>query len=64
MGQIERLASYYVTAHPPPSASALHALERHREVHSEYLRDYKRTKVSQITRELYMGADSVVGEPE
>lgn len=43
--QIERLSSFHATAQPPPSASATHALERHREVLSEYKRDYARTKV-------------------
>ncbi|ORY79307.1 hypothetical protein BCR35DRAFT_304715 [Leucosporidium creatinivorum] len=44
--QIERLYSFHATAQPPPSASATHALERHREVLSEYKRDYARTKAS------------------
>jgi len=43
--QIERLANYHATAHPPPSASATHALERHRDVLGEYRRDFARTKV-------------------
>lgn len=64
MGQIERLASFYVTAHPPPSASALHALERHREVHSEYVRDYKRTKVSWTIMLVRTCADVIAGESE
>ncbi|KAM0750164.1 V-snare-domain-containing protein [Meredithblackwellia eburnea MCA 4105] len=45
-GLIERLANLHATAHPPPSASATHALERHREVYSEYQREYQRTKAN------------------
>ncbi|KAI5477537.1 hypothetical protein MNV49_006125 [Pseudohyphozyma bogoriensis] len=44
--QIERLADLHATGHPPPSASATHALERHREVLLEYQRDHQRTKAS------------------
>ncbi|KAK4058418.1 protein transport protein gos1 [Microbotryomycetes sp. JL221] len=44
--QIERLANFHATAHPPPSASATHALERHRDVLQDYKRDYARTKAS------------------
>ncbi|GAA5925100.1 hypothetical protein JCM1841_005786 [Sporobolomyces salmonicolor] len=44
--QIERLANFHATAHPPPSASATHALERHRDVLAEYRRDYQRTQAS------------------
>ena len=46
--QIERLANVHATAQPPPSASATHALERHREVLQEYQTDYSRLKVSFI----------------
>lgn len=42
---IERLANLHATAHPPPSASATHALERHREVYAEYQKEYQRTRV-------------------
>jgi len=45
--QIDRLANFHATAHPPPSASATHALERHRDVLVEYKRDYARTKVGE-----------------
>ncbi|KDE06005.1 hypothetical protein MVLG_03687 [Microbotryum lychnidis-dioicae p1A1 Lamole] len=44
--QIERLASLYATAHPPPSATQTHALERHREVLIEYRKDFARTKTN------------------
>ncbi|GAA5847420.1 hypothetical protein JCM5353_006433, partial [Sporobolomyces roseus] len=44
--QIDRLANFHATAHPPPSTSATHTLERHRDVLSEYRRDYQRTKTS------------------
>ncbi|KAL8293482.1 hypothetical protein RQP46_000183 [Phenoliferia psychrophenolica] len=43
---IERLANLHATAHPPPSASATHALERHREVYAEYQKEYQRTKAN------------------
>ncbi|GAA5968160.1 hypothetical protein JCM8115_001760 [Rhodotorula mucilaginosa] len=44
--QIDRLANLHATAHPPPSASATHALERHRDVLAEYRRDFQRTQTS------------------
>ncbi|GAA6018343.1 hypothetical protein JCM8202_001341 [Rhodotorula sphaerocarpa] len=44
--QIERLTNLHATAHPPPSASATHALERHRDVLVEYRRDFQRTQTS------------------
>ncbi|GAA5998264.1 Gos1p [Rhodotorula paludigena] len=44
--QIDRLATLHATAHPPPSASATHALERHRDVLAEYRRDFQRTQTS------------------
>ncbi|KAK4051832.1 protein transport protein gos1 [Microbotryomycetes sp. JL201] len=44
--QIERLSNFHATAQPPPSASATHALERHRDVLTDYKRDYSRTKAS------------------
>ncbi|SCV74140.1 BQ2448_6572 [Microbotryum intermedium] len=44
--QIERLANFYATAHPPPSATQTHALERHREVLIEYRKDFARTKTN------------------
>lgn len=43
--QIERLANYHATAHPPPSTSATHALERHRSVLADYQRERIRTQV-------------------
>lgn len=53
--QIDRLSNFHATAHPPPSASATHALERHRDVHSEYKRDYARTKVLQALYDACLG---------
>ncbi|BGP38495.1 protein transport protein gos1 [Rhodotorula kratochvilovae] len=44
--QVDRLANLHATAHPPPSASAAHALERHRDVLQEYRRDFQRTQTS------------------
>ncbi|GAA5934792.1 Gos1p [Sporobolomyces koalae] len=44
--QIDRLANLHATSHPPPSTSATHALERHRDVLAEYRRDYQRTQTS------------------
>ncbi|TNY18887.1 snare region anchored in the vesicle membrane C-terminus-domain-containing protein [Rhodotorula diobovata] len=44
--QVDRLANLHATAHPPPSASAAHSLERHREVLHEYRRDFQRTQAS------------------
>ncbi|BGO89985.1 hypothetical protein NBRC10512_001970 [Rhodotorula toruloides] len=44
--QIDRLANLHATSHPPPSASATHALERHRDVLAEYRRDFQRTQAS------------------
>ncbi|BGP14448.1 protein transport protein gos1 [Rhodosporidiobolus nylandii] len=44
--QIDRLANFHATSHPPPSASATHALERHRDVLSDYRRDFQRTQTS------------------
>ena len=48
--QIDRLANLHATAHPPPSASATHALERHRDVLAEYRRDFQRTQVRSLSR--------------
>ncbi|GAA6000261.1 hypothetical protein JCM10207_007929 [Rhodosporidiobolus poonsookiae] len=44
--QIDRLSNFHATAHPPPSASATHALDRHRDVLAEYRRDFQRTQAS------------------
>ncbi|BGP30475.1 protein transport protein gos1 [Rhodotorula toruloides] len=44
--QIDRLANLHATSHPPPFASATHALERHRDVLAEYRRDFQRTQAS------------------
>ncbi|GAA6028023.1 hypothetical protein JCM8097_001835 [Rhodosporidiobolus ruineniae] len=44
--QIDRLANLHATSHPPPSASATHALERHRDVLADYRRDFQRTQTS------------------
>ncbi|GAA5962820.1 hypothetical protein JCM3765_001533 [Sporobolomyces pararoseus] len=44
--QIERLANFHATAHPPPSTSATHALERHRSVLADYQRERFRTQRS------------------
>ncbi|GAA6052712.1 hypothetical protein JCM3770_007187 [Rhodotorula araucariae] len=43
---VDRLAHLHATAHPPPPASAAHALERHRDVLNEYRRDFQRTQAS------------------
>lgn len=40
------MTNLHATAHPPPSASATHALERHRDVLAEYRRDFQRTQAS------------------
>ncbi|GAA6005658.1 hypothetical protein JCM11491_003716 [Sporobolomyces phaffii] len=44
--QITRLENFHATAHPPPSTSATHALERHRQVLQDYHRDRLRTERS------------------
>ncbi|GAA5975650.1 hypothetical protein JCM5350_002680 [Sporobolomyces pararoseus] len=44
--QIERLSNFHATAHPPPSTSATHALERHRSVLADYQRERFRTQRS------------------
>ncbi|GAA5831731.1 hypothetical protein JCM3766R1_004996 [Sporobolomyces carnicolor] len=44
--QIDRLANFHATAHPPPSTSATHTLERHRSVLQDYQRERVRTQRS------------------
>ncbi|GAA5974207.1 hypothetical protein JCM11641_003327 [Rhodosporidiobolus odoratus] len=44
--QIDRLANFHATSHPPPSASATRALERHRDVLADYRREFQRTQTS------------------
>lgn len=58
--QIDRLANFHATAQPPPSSSATHALDRHRDVLQEYRRDYGRLKVCLYWRARTAAASSVV----